>query len=252
MEYSVSHHGDQTDHPHQCGRGRGFQADDRPGRPARAAHWQDLVPHQDGTLICRSGLFADHLVRLERRDGLPRIVIRRLSDGDEHRIAFDEAAYSLSLLGGYEFETTTLRFAYSSMTTPEQIYRLRHDRPRPVAAQDSRKCRAATTRTTMSPAAYSPPAMTARRFRSRSCSAEDTKLDGSRPAAALRLWLLRPRHPRVVQRIAPAAWSTGVSSMPSPTSAAAPNAAMAGTSPASASTREHVSRLHRRGGKTPR
>ena len=33
-------------------------------------------------------------------------------------IAFDEAAYSLHSHGGYEFDTTNMRFSYSSMTTP--------------------------------------------------------------------------------------------------------------------------------------
>ncbi len=122
LEYSVSHHGDQLIILTNADGAEDFKLVtapvDRPGRP----HWQDLVPHQGGTLIVDMELFADHLVRLERSDGLPRIVIRRLSDGDERRIAFDEAAYSLSLLGGYEFDTATLRFAYSSMTTPEQIF----------------------------------------------------------------------------------------------------------------------------------
>ena len=43
---------------------------------------------------------------------------RELASGDEHTIAFDEEAYSLGLAGGYEFDTTSLRFTYSSMTTP--------------------------------------------------------------------------------------------------------------------------------------
>src|SRR5471032_2751105 len=42
--------------------------------------------------------------------------------GDEHKIAFDEAAYSLDSIGGYEFDTVTTRFAYSSMTTPTEVY----------------------------------------------------------------------------------------------------------------------------------
>ena len=61
-------------------------------------------------------------MRLEREDGLPRIIIRRFADGAEHAIAFAEEAYSLGISGGYEFDTTTLRFTYSSMTTPAQVF----------------------------------------------------------------------------------------------------------------------------------
>jgi oligopeptidase B len=67
-------------------------------------------------------LFAGHLVRLERANALASIVIRELGSGEEHVIKFDEAAYSLDIFDGFEFDTTTLRFAYSSMTTPTEIY----------------------------------------------------------------------------------------------------------------------------------
>ena len=66
--------------------------------------------------------FKNHLVRLEREDGLPRIVIRRFADGAEHEIAFAEEAYALGISPGYEYDTTTLRFTYSSMTTPAQVF----------------------------------------------------------------------------------------------------------------------------------
>ena len=62
------------------------------------------------------------MARLQRANALPSIVIRDLNSGGEHAIAFDEAAYSLSTIGGYEFDTTNLRFSYSSMTTPSEIY----------------------------------------------------------------------------------------------------------------------------------
>ena len=61
-------------------------------------------------------------MRLEREDGLPRIVIRRFADGEEHAIAFAEEAYSLGMSEGYEYDTETLRFTYSSMTTPRQVF----------------------------------------------------------------------------------------------------------------------------------
>ncbi len=91
---------------------------DQPG----LENWQDLVPHESGRLILGHSVYARHLVWLERREGLPRIVVLRLSDGEEHTIAFDEEAYSLGLGGVYEFDTDVIRFTYSSMTTPAQTY----------------------------------------------------------------------------------------------------------------------------------
>jgi oligopeptidase B len=88
----------------------------------QAENWTDLVPHVAGRLILDAVCYAEHLVRLERADGLPRLVIRRLADGAEHAISFDEEAYSLGLSHGYEFDTATIRFTYSSMTTPARVY----------------------------------------------------------------------------------------------------------------------------------
>jgi oligopeptidase B len=85
-------------------------------------NWRDLIPHRDGIYILDLELYSGHLVRLERAQALPAIVIRDLASGEEHAIAFDETAYSLDTMGGYEFDTTNLRFSYSSMTTPSEVY----------------------------------------------------------------------------------------------------------------------------------
>jgi oligopeptidase B len=89
-----------------------------PGRE----HWRDFVAHVPGRLILDITAYKDHLARLEREAGLPRIVIRHLRTGEEHSVAFAEEAYSLGMIDGFEFDTKTLRFAYSSMTTPARIY----------------------------------------------------------------------------------------------------------------------------------
>ncbi len=87
-----------------------------------AENWRDLIAHRRGRLILDHSVYKRHLVRLEREDGLPRIVVRRLSDGAEHEIAFDEDAYSLGVAGSLEFDTDVIRFTYSSMTTPTRTY----------------------------------------------------------------------------------------------------------------------------------
>ena len=91
---------------------------DAPGREA----WRDWLPHEAGVYVRAQLLFAGHHVRLERVGGLPRIVVTDLETGEAYTVAFEEEAYDLSLLPGYEFETETLRFVYSSMTTPQQTF----------------------------------------------------------------------------------------------------------------------------------
>jgi oligopeptidase B len=89
-----------------------------PGRD----NWVDVVAHEPGRLILSMSIFQGRMVRLERVGGLPRIVIRELSSGHEHAIAFPEEAYSLGLSGSFEFDTNVVRFTYSSPTTPAQVY----------------------------------------------------------------------------------------------------------------------------------
>jgi len=86
------------------------------------ASWRDLVAHRPGVYVLSFVLLADWLIRLEREDGLPRIVVRHLTASDEHTVAFDEEAYALGIDGGYEFATNVLRFTYSSMTTPSEVW----------------------------------------------------------------------------------------------------------------------------------
>jgi oligopeptidase B len=84
--------------------------------------WREFVPHRPGTLILDAVLYRDWLALLERVDGLPRIVVRRLSDASEHTIAFAEEAYALGVDAGFAFVTDILRFSYASMTTPTEVW----------------------------------------------------------------------------------------------------------------------------------
>jgi oligopeptidase B len=93
-----------------------------PAATPSQAHWQEFLPHKQGRLLIDVTAFKDHMIRLEREDGLPRIVVQRLSDGAEHAVAFPEEAYSLGMSAGYEFDTTNVRITYSSMTTPTEVY----------------------------------------------------------------------------------------------------------------------------------
>ncbi len=92
------------------------------GTPGRE-HWRDIVGHRKGRLILSHMVTAGHMARLERENGLPAIVVTDLHTGREHEITFSEEAYALGLsAASLDFDTTLLRFTYSSMTTPQRTY----------------------------------------------------------------------------------------------------------------------------------
>jgi oligopeptidase B len=122
VQYSVNDRGDQLFILTNADGAIDFKIATAPLKAPERANWRDLIPYREGIYVLDVEIFAGHMVRLERANALPAIVIRDLESGEEHAIAFDEAAYSLDTMGSYEFETTNLRFSYSSMTTPSEVY----------------------------------------------------------------------------------------------------------------------------------
>ncbi|MBO6757768.1 MAG: S9 family peptidase [Roseibium sp.] len=122
VEYSVEDHGDTLYILTNSGDAEDFKIVTAPKATPGREFWRDFVDHKAGCLILSHVVYKTFMVRLERENGLPRIVVRRLADNIEHDVAFDEEAYSLGMGGGYEFDTLTIRFSYSSMTTPSRTY----------------------------------------------------------------------------------------------------------------------------------
>ncbi|MFT4098299.1 MAG: S9 family peptidase [Rhodoblastus sp.] len=120
--YEVEHHGETLFIRTNADGAEDFKLMTAPlSAPARE-NWRDLTPYVQGRMIVAATAYARHLVRLERENGLPRIVVREIASGAEHTIAFPEEAYSLRIAPGLEFDTNILRFVYSSMTTPAETF----------------------------------------------------------------------------------------------------------------------------------
>ncbi len=122
VEYDLEHHGDAFIIRTNADGAEDYKLVTAPLASPGRAHWRDLVPHEAGRLVLGVHVNAHHLTRLERVEGLPRIVVREWAGGAEHAITMAEEAYSLGLAGSLEYDTTTLRFVYSSMTTPAETY----------------------------------------------------------------------------------------------------------------------------------
>jgi oligopeptidase B len=162
------------------GGAKDFKVMTAPVADPRRENWKELVPHQPGRLILSVMGFRDYLVRLERFEGLPRIIVRERTTGEEHAIAFDEEAYSLGMAGSYEYDTDVLRFSYSSMTTPAQVF-----------DYDMRTRARTLLKTQEVPSGHDPEAYVTRRLMATAQDGEtvpvsllyrhDTPLDGSAP-----------------------------------------------------------------------
>ncbi|CAN7549954.1 S9 family peptidase [Bosea sp. LjRoot237] len=121
-QYSVEHHGDELLILTNADGAEDFKIVRTPLADPSPSNWTDLVPHRRGRLVLSHLCLADRLIRLEREEGLPRIVIRDLRSGAESSIAFDEEAYGLGIDAGYEFDTDRLRFIYASMARPAETF----------------------------------------------------------------------------------------------------------------------------------
>ncbi len=119
--YDVMDHGDRFYLRVNAG-ARDFRIVAAPRDAPEEANWRDVVAHREGRFIADATLFKSHLVALMREMSRPRLVVIDLASGASHDIAFDEETYALGFATVYEFDTPLLRFRYSSMARPEEVY----------------------------------------------------------------------------------------------------------------------------------
>ncbi len=84
--------------------------------------WQEVVAHRDDVLLQDFEVFDRFLVINEKKEGLARLRIIRLEDGTGELIQFHDPTYSARIHANPEVDSTRLRYAYSSLTTPDSIY----------------------------------------------------------------------------------------------------------------------------------
>jgi oligopeptidase B len=91
------------------------------GKPGRE-HWREIVAHRSDVYLGDFELFRNHLVLEERARGLTQIRILPWAGVADYYLEFDEPAYRANLNVNLEFDTTTVRYEYTSMKTPLSIY----------------------------------------------------------------------------------------------------------------------------------
>jgi oligopeptidase B len=86
------------------------------------SNWKEVIPHRTDVLLQGIEEFKDFIVLSERKDGLVRLRVRSLVNGNEHYIDFGEPAYAANIGSNPEYNTTNFRYVYTSLTTPMSTY----------------------------------------------------------------------------------------------------------------------------------
>jgi oligopeptidase B len=120
-EYDADHHGDKF-YIRINDTGRNFRLVTAPASDPTEKNWTELIPHRPDVMLNGVTLFANHMVRSERQDGLPQIVVTDMRTNATHRLTHPEPVYSAGLSANAEWNTKTLRYNYQSFTTPGSVF----------------------------------------------------------------------------------------------------------------------------------
>ena len=123
FEYDVVDHGDRFFIRHNGHGARDFMLATAPVSAPGRENWTEFMAHEPGRPIRGVDAYRDHLVVGCRKDGLPRVMILSLRHGNSHYIAgIEEDDFAISPRSGREFDTSSLRFGYTSLKTPAAVY----------------------------------------------------------------------------------------------------------------------------------
>ncbi len=120
-EYSIDHLGDYF-YIRTNDEAQNFRLMSTPTDRTSKENWEEVIPHRDDVLLETFEVFRDHLVVVERKDGLRQMRIRPWSGEGEHYLDFGEPAYLAYVSTNPDIDTKVLRYGYTSLTTPNSVY----------------------------------------------------------------------------------------------------------------------------------
>ena len=120
-KYFLEHRGDKF-YIRTNDKAKNYKVVTAPVEHPERANWQEFIAHKPEVKIDNLDLFANHAVVSERENGLEHLRILDLTTKESHRVALPEPTYELAVDENPEFNTTTLRFRYQSLVTPNAVY----------------------------------------------------------------------------------------------------------------------------------
>ena len=90
--------------------------------PSSITECSEFIPHDPAVLIESVSCFKDFILLEERKNGLLKLKLKNLKDGNENYISFNEETYFVGLGLNDDINATSIFYNYNSMTTPSSVY----------------------------------------------------------------------------------------------------------------------------------
>jgi len=120
LEYSIAHYNDRF-YIRTNYQAVNFRLMEAPEGNTGIDNWKEVIAHREDVLLEDFDVFNGFLAVQERKDGMKTL---RIFDGAglDYYLDFDEQAYTVTLGDNEEMETETVRYVYTSLTTPVSVY----------------------------------------------------------------------------------------------------------------------------------
>ena len=121
LEYDINHFQDHFYMVTNKDQATNFKLMKTPVNNTGQEYWEEVIPHRPEILLEDIDLFKDYLVVSERVQGLNQLRIMPWDGRPEFNLPFDNETYTAGTTQNIEFNTSKLRYRYSSMTTPTSV-----------------------------------------------------------------------------------------------------------------------------------
>jgi oligopeptidase B len=102
--------------------GRNFRLVTAPVTDPGSANWHEVLAQNPDVMLDDVDFFRNYSVLYQRENGLPRIRVTDLRNGESKKIEFPEPAYAAYSYVNRVYDTTEFRYGYQSPITPASVY----------------------------------------------------------------------------------------------------------------------------------
>ena len=122
MLYGIDHYGEHFYIQTNADGAKNYKIMRTPVGQTGKQNWEEVVAPREQVMIEGFTIFNKFFVIEEREGGLVKIRVKSWDGQTDYYIDFGEPAYTASVGANPDFDAVTVRYAYTSMTTPSSVF----------------------------------------------------------------------------------------------------------------------------------